>query len=52
LYDLSNKFNLFYEKHKVIGTTDEESKLALTRITGEVLKKGLYLLGIDAPTKI
>lgn len=52
LFDLSNKFNLFYEKHKVIGAEDEDQKLALIYATGQILKKGLYLLGIDAPDKL
>lgn len=52
LFDLCTKFNVFYEKHKVVGAENEEAKLALVAATGKILEKGLYLLGIDAPEKI
>jgi len=52
LFELAKVFNLFYEKEKIIGGADQEKRLALTAATGEVLKKGLYLLGISSPEKI
>lgn len=52
LYVLSQKFNLFYQKHKVIGSENENFRLALVMGVGKVLKTGLYLLGIEAPQKI
>jgi len=52
LFDLSQKFNLFYQKHKIIGSDQAEFRLALTRGVGQVLKNGLNLLGIQAPSKM
>ncbi|MCX6816288.1 MAG: arginine--tRNA ligase [Candidatus Beckwithbacteria bacterium] len=49
LYDLAQKFNSFYNKHRVIGN---DFRLWLTSATGEILKKGLGLLGISAPEKM
>lgn len=48
LYQVAQKFNLFYEKYPVL-TADETIKnfrLSLTLATANVLKKGLNLLGI------
>jgi len=52
LYELAQKFNVFYEKHKVIGSENEVFRLALTDAVGQVLKNGLTLLGIPTPQKI
>jgi arginyl-tRNA synthetase len=52
LFDLAQKFNLFYQKHKIIGSEQENSRLALTAGVGQVLKIGLKLLGIQAPEKM
>lgn len=52
LFDLAQKFSVFYEKHKVIGSEHEEFRLVLVNGVGHVLKNGLQLLGIPAPQKI
>jgi arginyl-tRNA synthetase len=82
LYDLAQKFNLFYSKHRIIenvnsgqwpvdsGTkrspkpdnrqpntetrqpTTGNFRLALTAATGQVLKNGLNLLGINTPERM
>ena len=52
LFDLAQKFNLFYQKHKIIGSEQEDFRLALTQGVGQVLKTGLKLLGIQAPEKM
>lgn len=44
LFGLSQKFNLFYQKHKIAGN---KFRLELTEATGQVLKNGLALLGIE-----
>jgi len=58
LYDVAQKFNLFYQKHGIlkdesVRVEEQESvrdfRLALTAATGQILKNGLYLLGIQAP---
>lgn len=54
LFDLAQNFNLFYQKCPILKAEGEsrEFRLHLTQATGEVLKKGLSLLGIQAPSKM
>ena len=52
LFELSQKFNLFYQKHKIIGSEKEELRLGLTKAVGNVLKNGLTILGIDTVEKM
>ena len=55
LYDLAQKYNGFYNKHSILKAKTKEDKqfrLKLTEVTAEVIKKGLYLLGIEAPEKM
>lgn len=44
LFTLGQTFNLFYQKHPIIG---QPHRLALTAATAQVLNNGLYLLGIS-----
>jgi len=60
LYELAQKFNVFYNKHRILdadssgkinkATTD--FRLSITVATGTVLKSGLNLLGIQSPNKM
>lgn len=43
LFKLAQSYNLFYQKHAILG---EPHRLALTAAAAQVLKNGLYLLGI------
>ena len=52
LYDLSQKYNAFYNKHKIIDSDNEGFRLAINSATGKILKKGLDLLGIQAPERM
>jgi arginyl-tRNA synthetase len=52
LFDLAQKFNLFYEKEKVIGGENERFRIILTSAVGQILKNGLNLLGIETPEKM
>ena len=60
LYELAQRFNTFYNKHRIIqgdkgnggGEDIEHFRLTLTSATGTVLKSGLYLLGIQAPERM
>ena len=60
LYELAQKFNAFYNKHRILdadssGKTNEATtnfRISLTAATGIVLKSGLNLLGIEAPDKM
>jgi arginyl-tRNA synthetase len=49
LYDLSNKFSTFYEICPVLQSEEptRSSRLLLCRLTADVIKHGLNLLGID-----
>lgn len=52
LYDLAQKYNAFYNADKIIGSSNEDFRLALTAGTSHVLKNGLKLLGIQAPERM
>ena len=55
LYDLAQKYNLFYNKHSILKAKNQKSKdfrLTLTAGVSQVLKNGLNLLGIAAPRKM
>jgi arginyl-tRNA synthetase len=50
VFNTARAFNQLYNKHQVIQAESEQlagARLALIRATAVVLKKGLYLLGID-----
>ncbi len=49
LYDLTTQFSTFYENCPVLQSTEptRSSRLALCRLTADVIKHGLNLLGID-----
>ncbi len=48
LNDLATVFNSFYNSLKVLGSEKEAQRLTLVKATQIVLKKGLFLLGIEA----
>lgn len=52
LYNLAQKYNTFYNKLKIIGSEEEGFRVGLTTATGQVIKNGLKLLGIEAPVKM
>jgi arginyl-tRNA synthetase len=52
LYELASKFNTLYNAEKIIGGENEEFKLLLTKSTGQILKNGLKLLGIESPERM
>ncbi len=49
LFDLAQKYNLFYQKHPILKAEKDRKnfRLLLTKATGQVIKNGLYLLGIE-----
>jgi arginyl-tRNA synthetase len=52
LFDLAKTYNNFYQKHSVLNAEDENTKqvrLNISKLTKQVLKDGLALLGIQAP---
>lgn len=54
LFELAQRYSLFYDRHTVL--TDDRQlanfRLGLTAATGQILKTGLYLLGIEVADKI
>ncbi|MEK7650861.1 MAG: arginine--tRNA ligase [Patescibacteria group bacterium] len=52
LINLASSFNSFYAQNKIIGGPEEKSRLALTQAVAQVMKNGLWLLGIQAPEKM
>lgn len=52
LIELSRLYNLFYQECRVLGSEKEEFRIKLSSLVGVVIKKGLYLLGIEAPGKM
>ncbi len=52
LFELSQKYNLFYQKCKIIGGENEAFRLSLTKAVGNVLKNGLTILGIETVEKM
>ena len=52
LFHLAQKFNNFYNQHRIIGGENEEFRLALTAAVSQVLKNGLAILGIETPQRM
>ncbi len=52
LFDLAQKYNLFYNEDKIIGDPKEGFRLELSRAVSIVLKNGLRLLGIETPDRM
>jgi arginyl-tRNA synthetase len=52
LYELASKYNNFYNTNRIIGSDNEDLRLALTFGVGQVLKNGLKLLGIETPERM
>ncbi len=48
LYDLCQKYNLFYDKWRILGEPEEKFRLSLTTSVGQIIKNGLNLLGIES----
>lgn len=54
LIDVAQAFNRFYIEHRVISDNlaEQNARLQIVDVTATVLKKGLSLLGIEAPQKM
>lgn len=52
LYELSQTFNRFYEKNRVLGDAREAERLYLVGLYADVLKDGLTILNITAPERV
>jgi len=54
-YELSREFNQFYHDLPILGEESREIRnfrLNLTEMTGIIIEKGLWLLGIEAPERM
>jgi arginyl-tRNA synthetase len=52
IYELSQVFNRFYEKSRVVGDERQTIRLKLVELYADILKDGLSILGISAPEKM
>jgi arginyl-tRNA synthetase len=54
-YDLSREYNQFYHDYSILGEEDPDVRnlrLVLSRVTSEILFKGMWLLGIEMPERM
>jgi arginyl-tRNA synthetase len=54
-YDLSKEYNQFYHDFSILGEEDyalRNFRLFLSKITCEVLRSGMWLLGIEMPERM
>ena len=54
-YDLAREFNQFYHDLPILGEENAELRdfrIKLTEMTGIIIEKGLWLLGIEAPERM
>lgn len=55
LYELAREFNQFYHDYSILSAETEYqviTRLKLSEIVGFVIKRGMYLLGIDVPERM
>ncbi len=50
--EIAHEFNRFYHDTPIIGSDNEVWLVSLTEATAQVLRNGLYLLGIEVPEKM
>ncbi len=54
-YELAREYNQFYHDFSILGETDEQVRnfrIALSKVTSEVLHTGMWLLGIEMPERM
>lgn len=54
-YELSRDFNQFYHDYSILNEIDSskrELRILITLLTGKVLEKGMWLLGIEMPARM
>lgn len=52
LLELSGAFNSYYANTPILDSPDAPYRLALTKAVSQVLRNGLYVLGINAPEQM
>ena len=54
-YELAREFNQFYHDLSILGEEDSRirnMRLMITKMTGRILERGMWLLGIDMPERM
>jgi len=54
-YELSREYNQFYHDYSILGESDisvRNFRLALSKLTSEILYQGMWLLGIEMPERM
>jgi arginyl-tRNA synthetase len=54
-YELSREYNQFYHDYSILGESDtsvRNFRLVLSKLTGEVIFAGMWLLGIEMPERM
>ena len=54
-YDLAKEYNQFYHDHSILKETNasiQQLRLVLSEQVGLVIRRALWLLGIEAPEKM
>jgi arginyl-tRNA synthetase len=54
-YDLAKEYNQFYHDFTILGEPDpaiRNLRMALSKVTSDVLSKGMWLLGIEMPERM
>jgi arginyl-tRNA synthetase len=54
IIEIAKAYNKYYYEHRILEGAEEEikAKLLLTDAVRTVIKKGLYLLGIESPERM
>lgn len=52
VYDLVKAYNHFYQNAPIFGNEKEDFRVALSVVTGRVVKNGMQLLGIGVPVRM
>jgi len=52
LYKLSQAYNTFYAKNRILGSKKEKERLQITKVVQLILKNGLSFLGIPSPERV
>ena len=52
--DIAQAFNKYYYEHRILDDQPEQTaaRIALTDVTRQTIKTGLYLIGIESPERM
>ena len=55
IFDVTKEFNQFYQEYPILSNNDQDTsiaRMALSLITGKIIKDGMELLGIEVPERM